>query len=167
MRTAVRFCLLGVCLLAGSARAAQPVAYVLAPILAADTLQAIGITMSFEGESDGETILALPDEWGGEESLWRGLSAFQVQPPSARLSAGADSAHLAIRHAPGDRLTVSYRVHQDWPGEPAAGEDNSYRPVVQPGYFHLIGHAIFAVPEWSPESPARFRMPVLPESWEF
>lgn len=41
-------------------------------------------------------------------------------------------------------LKFSYRIKQDFEGE--IKHENSYRPIIQPGFFHVFGHSLFMVP---------------------
>lgn len=102
------------------------------------------VAVAFNGETDGETILDLPDAWGGEEDLWKALH--DVRADGAEVRPGADGAHRVLRHAPGARVIVRYRVAQETPGPPEAGRRNPYRAIIQPTYFQLIGDAVVALP---------------------
>jgi hypothetical protein len=91
----------------------------------------VRIAATLPGDDDGETVLRLPDEWGGETALWRVVENLAVDGPGARLEAGADSARVIVRHAPGALLTIRCEVRQDRPGVPRAGNHrNLYRPLV-------------------------------------
>ena len=73
-----------------------------------------------------------------------------------------------LSYRPNARIHVRYRVIQDWEGAPRAELGNSYRPVIQPGYFHLIGDASLVTPgEADNETPVRLRVRDLPRGWTF
>lgn len=139
--------------------------YTLSPVLAADTLAAVRITLAFTGEADGSTELNLPDQWADETELYRGLRNLEVRGGS--LGGGQDPAHRVVTHDPGAALTVSYEAIQDRPGAPRGADGNSYRPLVQPTYFHLIGDAVFVEPAWPSYTPAEFQVTGLPAGWGF
>lgn len=131
------------------------------PAVEAGAFKAIDIAVSFRGEADGETVLDLPDAWGGEDDLWRAMR--DIRADGAELRAGSDDAHRILRHAPGALITMRYRVVQDRPGEPEAGRRNPYRPIIQPAYLHLLGNAIFALPaNVDQRAAARFAVSGLP-----
>lgn len=146
---------------------ASPVRYMLsAQKSATDTLPVVRIEMRFQGEPDGETVLELPNTWGGQPSLWRCLDELAVSGRGgARLLAGADSAHRVIRHAPGAELVLRYRVVQDRPGVPTATGENPYRPLIQSRYLHFIGDAVFAIPERPLGTEAEFKFGPMPTGW--
>lgn len=107
---------------------------------------AVEVSLAFEGDGDGETLLVLPNEWGGETELYRTLQLNGIQ--GAAISEGAAPYQLNLSHEPGAWVTVNYRVIQDWDGIPTAGPGNPYRPVIQPDYVHMIGWTMLIVPEF-------------------
>ncbi|MEQ1863040.1 MAG: hypothetical protein ABL996_00140 [Micropepsaceae bacterium] len=153
---------------AGCAFAAgEPVRYTLTPIIENGALKAVSVEMAFAGEPDGETEIVLPDEWGGKSDLWRGIGEFRVTGAGMSAVSNADPARKIVRHAPSATLTVRYRLTQFWDGEPAFNGENEYRPVVRPGYFHLIGHTAFARPAWSLATRVSFAVLDLPATWRY
>ena len=126
----------------------------------------VEIILSFSGEKDGQTVINLPNSWGGEEHLWTGISDLSITGNGARVELSEDPFQRVVRHQSGARLTLSYRVIQDWPGVPMATGRNSYRPVIQPEYVHLIGDTIFAIPENFNESTVSIKIKT-PETWVF
>ncbi len=118
----------------GFAQAAD-VRYTLSPVFYNGQLKAVDVEMAFTGEDDGETELDLPDTGGGEHGLWRGVTQIHIRG-AERVTSGGNPAHRTIKHAPGAPLAVRYRLKQFWLGEPKGVE---VRPVVAPGYFHLLG----------------------------
>ena len=168
MRTAI---LTGLLLAsAASASADDTVHYTLSPVLSKGKLEAVAITVRFTGDSDGETVLQLPDSWGGKSKLYEGLKDLKVSGQGVSVADTAPATRT-IKHAPGAELTVRYRVVQNWPGEPAATGENEYRPIIQPNYFHLIGNAIFVEPVRGngddEQSAASFSLEGLPRGWTF
>lgn len=157
------------CLLAATAvhaDEAAPVRYTLTPVMEQGGLKSVAVEIAFAGEADGETWLRLPGEWGGEQQLWKSIVDLKADGATVEPDEGGNQAVRLLRHAPNAPLVVHYRVIQDWPGEPAPGK-NTYRAVIQPGYFHLIGHAAFATPDWNYETPATFEIANLPHGWRF
>lgn len=154
--------------LAAAGRAeAETIRYSLAPVIEAGVLKAVAVEMAFTGEADGETEIVLPDEWGGKSELWRGIGEFRVSGEGMSAVASPDPARKVIRHAPNSPLTVRYRLSQFWRGEPEVNGQNEYRPIVQPTYFHLIGHTAFARPAWSLATPVSVSLGAMPAGWKF
>lgn len=154
--------------LMGAAPEQLPVDLVMRPVTDAQGgYSALDISLSFQGERDGETELKLPNEWGGHDHLYKAVR-------DLRLSEGTLSEtalpHIRLaRHAPGARLTLSYRIVDDSNGPPAKEVGgNDYRPIIKPGYFHVLGDAIMVHPsKQEGETPARFRIEGLPRGATF
>jgi predicted metalloprotease with PDZ domain len=143
----------------------QRVDYVLTPVVENGALREVEIDLTFRGEADGETKLRLPNEWGGETELWRGIAGLTAVSGAA-IGEGANPHERILTHAPSARVHLRYRVIQDWEGTPS-GEHNTYRPIIQPTYFHLIGEAAFVTPDFDNATPARVRVRHLPRGWNF
>lgn len=162
---AMRALMLLAALVTMGATEAPRVTYTLTPVLDAGAMRAIDIEIEFRGAGNGQTVLDLPDAWGGEEQFYRSVQDLTVT--GASLREGASAAQRVLVHRPNARVRVRYRLIQDWQGEPSAGESrNNYRAVVQPGYFQFIGYAALAVPELDEESPVSLRTR-LPRGWSF
>ena len=144
--------------------APERVDYTLRPEMIEGALQAVRVEISFRGDADGETRLELPSSWGGEEELWRGVDDLRIVR-GATLADGDGPAARVLRHEPSARITLSYRIIQDGEGPPTARGRGRYRPVIQPGYFHVIGETALVVPDIDETSPARVRIIGLPRGW--
>jgi predicted metalloprotease with PDZ domain len=107
------------------------------------------ISMQFTGAPQDQTMIVLPSAWGGEESLWTGLAHPDIIAGDAVVTETDDPGIWRVTHQPNERITLRYEVVQDWAGVPVATHGNSYRPVLQPDYVHLIGKTIFAEPDIS------------------
>ncbi len=156
--SAVLFC--------ASATAPERIEYTLTPILENGALTSVQYDLYFRGEADGESTLRIPDSWGGQNELWKGIADLTVT--NATMRDGEAPTQRVLTYRPNARIHVRYRVIQDWEGAPRAELGNSYRPVIQPSYFHLIGEASLVTPgEADGESPVRLRVRNLPRGWAF
>ncbi len=143
----------------------QRITYTLTPIVENGALRAVQIDLTFRGQGDGETNLQLPDEWGGERDLWRAIEELVVVS-GAEMRDGATASERLLRHDPNARIHVRYRVMQDWEGAPTGGR-NTYRPIIQANYFHLIGEAALVTPDLHNVTPVRIRTRRMPRGWSF
>lgn len=158
--------IVGCALLLSAAPAPLALEMTLSPVIADGKFAAIDVAVAFNGEADGETVLDLPDAWGGEERLWQAIRDLRVD--GAIATAGAGPAHRVLRHAPRARITVRYRVVQETPGAPAAGRKNPYRPIIQTSYFQLLGNAILVAPaDIDQRAPARLTVNGMPQGAVF
>ncbi|MGD9982245.1 MAG: hypothetical protein AB7H66_13970 [Hyphomonadaceae bacterium] len=154
-------------LFCASAAASERVEYTLTPVLEEGALTAVQFDLRFRGDADGESTLRLPDDWGGQPELWKGIDALETVS-GATMRDGDRPNQRVLSHRPNARIHIRYRVIQDWEGAPRAELGNTYRPAIQPNYFHLIGDASLVTPgEAANETPVRLRVRNLPRGWTF
>jgi predicted metalloprotease with PDZ domain len=144
------------------AAAPPAVSYDLSPVMRDGELTAVAVTLRLRGDEDGETALLLPDSWGGKDQLYRHLEGLSVE--GGTLSEDGP-ARRVVRHAPGAALVVRYRVVNAYAGDPDANDDNPYRPIVRPGWFHLLGNAWVVQPELRARAEARVSWTGWPSGW--
>jgi predicted metalloprotease with PDZ domain len=142
------------------------VEYVFTPVMEAGVLAAVEVDLTFRGDADGETELRLPNEWGGQSELWRGIAALEVVS-GAEMRVGVAPSRRALSHRPGALIHVRYRLIQDWAGAPSAEAGNPNRPVIQPTYFHFVGDAGLVTPDVHGASWVRVRTHNFPRGWSF
>lgn len=159
------FAALALVLCAGFGIPSHRITYTLTPVLEDGALSAVEVDLSFRGQGDGETALRLPDAWGGEEELWRHIDGLQVLG-GAEMRDGANEHERILTHAPNARIRIRYRIVHGYDGPPPAGR-NTYRPVIQPTYFHFIGEGALALPDLHYATPARLRTRSMPHGWLF
>lgn len=151
-----------------SAAAPPRIDYTLTPVLEGGALQAVQIDLRFRGDADGESGLRLPDSWGGQNELWQSIEGLEIVSGASAIRNGEQPNQRILTHRRNARIHVRYRVTQDWEGVPRAELGNSYRPVIQPTYFHLIGNAFMVTPDSAPaETRVRFVVRDLPRGWAY
>lgn len=125
----------------------------------------IKVAMTFKGEDDGDTFVSLPDQWGGQEKLYEALSDFACLTEGCEISSAGVPSALRVTHKPGETLSVSYIVRQDWQGPLERGI--YYRPIINGDYVHMIGQAVLAVPDNYKDQAASvsFSWQNLPAGW--
>jgi hypothetical protein len=101
--------------------------------MAKGKLEALAIELRFAGDADGETVLELPDAWGGKTELHQGVRDLRIEGAGVAITSSAPAKRI-VRHQPGAELRVRYRIVQYWPGVPAVTGSNEYRPIVQPPF---------------------------------
>jgi predicted metalloprotease with PDZ domain len=145
-----------------SAMAAEPVQLQLKFGATPDRTPTLQVSLTFDGDMDGQTAIALPNEWGGEKKLY--LAIREIAAQNAELSNG-DAPHIRVlRHAPSARITVTYRVADDDQGPPKKDGGNDYRVQLKPKLVFALGDAIVAQPETvDVDAPARVSIQGLPQ----
>lgn len=56
----------------------------IAPEVSGGAVTGLRYDMTFTGDEDGKTVLALPDAWGGETELFPSLGAFEASGAEIR-----------------------------------------------------------------------------------
>lgn len=141
---------------------APAVHYDLAPVFEAGKLTAVAVTLRFQADADGETMLVLPDSWGGKDELYKHLEGLSVEGGTLR---EAGPSRRTVTHAPRAAITVRYRVRNGYAGDPDAEDDNPYRPIVRPGWFHLLGNTWVIEPAARSRQGARVTWSGWPNDW--
>lgn len=121
------------------------------------------VEMRFEGDADGETMIDLPDRSWDAEAAWRYVFGFEVQGASVD---SPDPAHRRLRHRPGAKLVVRYRVQSAYDHDPQAADGPALKgPMLRPNGIAALGAQVFAVPEGRDREAATFHWMRLPKGW--
>lgn len=75
--------------------------------VAGGAVTGLSFALAFPGDADGETEFSLPDDWGGENQLYLGLS--DIAAKGAASTPGDDPASLRLTHAPGADITLTWQ----------------------------------------------------------
>lgn len=125
-------------MISGAARA-QGVDYRITVTPDANRAPVLAVEVKLRGDADGETRLTLPGSVVSEPTVSGGT----VSAP--------DAGHRLLRHRPGARLTVRYRLRA-----PGGGPDR----------LAAGGDAVLAVPADRASQPATLRWSRLPRGWQ-
>jgi predicted metalloprotease with PDZ domain len=145
-----------------AAQSADSVHYTLAPVMEGGALTALAVEIRLAGDDDGETVLLLPDEWAGSDSLWQHVEAVDVRGATSVTASGPAARVMA--HAPGAPLVVRYRVRSAYAGDPGFGYEKAH-PIVHRDWFFFHGEGVLAAPDGRMESPASFAWGAFPDGW--
>jgi hypothetical protein len=148
-----------IALLTGGAARGETVFWDIAPQVSGTAVTGLSFALTFPGDEDGETELSLPDQWGGENELYRALGA--IEAAGGTLTQGDTPATRRITHAPGASITLTWQIPGDGdrPPDSKNGGGNDYRPLFAPDYFYVIGHTALILPDHLPAgTPAEVRL---------
>lgn len=127
----------------------------------------LSVEMEFEGHSSGETALYLPDEWGGQTQLYRGIRDLTVENATLSDSPKGPQERL-LKHAPDAIIKVKYRLADDAQGPPDKGGGNDYRIRLKPDLIFALGNAWAIKPSSvRQEGPAQLKIVATPASLAF
>lgn len=143
-----------------------PLVYELEPVFESGIVKAIAVDLRFKAGATGETILELPQKWGGQDKLYEALDGFVVRGKRTSIAPGAEPWQRILRHAPGAAVRLRYLVNHADPGPTRNG--NPYRPFVLPERVQLLGATVFAAPAGVREDqPVEIHFRNFPKSWSF
>lgn len=125
---------------------------------------AIDFALTFPGDRDGTTEVFLPSRWGDIARAYERFSDIKVE--GGTLADKSPPGELTLRHAPGARLTLRYRIAAATL-RPAEAQSN-HRALIEQRRFHLIGNVVLPQPtHLAPTTRVRFTAPVLPAGMQF
>ena len=133
----------------GKAAPEQPPAELSLELRLAENPLAVDLAFAFPGDADGETDVELAESWGGVGPERKDLEDLCVEGEEGReLALEVQGPHRwRARHAPGERLTVRARLPLNEVSFRAGfREHDFYRPILEPGLLHAIGHLFLPVP---------------------
>lgn len=150
-----RFCV-GVlaALLLTAAAQAEPIRYVLSPVIENGALKALAVDIDFKGDPDGVTVLKFIDSFQGNKrpgGFSEGLEVTGAQSFTPRPGGGAE-----IRAPAGAPLHVRYRIRSGYTAAPTTQDETQTLPIVLPDWFYLPGELVFAYVEDQDTAPTTF-----------
>lgn len=122
------------------------------------------VSVAFTGDADGTTNIRLPNEWGGQQELFKAIRNISVSE-GAVLSDTEKPFLKTVAHKPGEKITVRYEIAQDFQGP--LKNAVRYRPVTDTSYIHWIGNTIWILPEWDEqaENVVSIEWKGFPKTW--
>lgn len=141
----------------------KPIRYEISPLFR-DGALCLQVRAWFEGDADGETELAIPYQFGGADRLFRCIQNLACTTSGCRLRMDSDTLFAIVEHTPGQELKLYYEIAQDFKGDHIP-ENNAFRPVLQPAYFHILGNSLFVAPKWSDSYDVTLEWRSFPPNW--
>lgn len=118
-----------------------------------DAEQGLSLSLRTRGDSDGRTTFANEDQWADVRDARRLIRDLRVEDEGGRaLSVSQDASGWTVRHAPGQPLTVRYRIAPSGASVLGAEPMAVHRPIVQAGMLHLVGHTALVLPTGARDS---------------
>jgi predicted metalloprotease with PDZ domain len=107
------------------------------------------VSITFTSDADGTTNIRLPNEWGGQQELFKAIRNISVSE-GAVLSDTERPFVKTVAHKRGEKITVRYEIAQDFHGP--LKNAVRYRPVTDASYIHWIGDTVWILPEWDEQA---------------
>lgn len=110
----------------------------------------------FPATAGTETVVDLPDEFGPARNMHANIRNLESLDPGVTIKKGAKPAqrilvHKARRPA-GQPLRLRYEVHNKQRDK--LNHESFYDPILEPGWFHMVGHGVFVQPAHYTENDA-------------
>jgi predicted metalloprotease with PDZ domain len=132
--------------------------YEIRPVLTDGRLAALEIELRFAGDASGRTRLAVPDQ----HDVHPGRPDLIGPTVSGAAATQIDATHELLRHAPGARIVVRYRIVSGFTGLP---DNQPFRALLSPDWFAVHGERAFLTPEGRDAARASVRFSDLPRGW--
>lgn len=121
---------------------------------------ALWVTLAFDGDRDGRTVVRLPDRFAYAHDLWRNVTDVSIQ--GGRLTPSAPG-ELVMDHTPSQPLIVRYRVRTQLGLSPGLGVEVG--PSLADDGAAFLGETVIAFPEGRLDAPAVVRVAPPPAGW--
>jgi predicted metalloprotease with PDZ domain len=125
----------------------------------------LNVQLRFNGDVDGETEIALPNNFGSTQKLHRCIQKFTCTSKPQAILFDIDTLFVRIYHAPGQELTISYDIVQDFPIK-SLNSTFALRPIIQEEYFHVLGNSLFLLPNGYKDYDVTVEWKSFPKPWK-
>jgi hypothetical protein len=109
------------------------------------------ITVSFNGNNSGKTILHLPNEAAGQQMLYKAVSLLHAVSKTTFIDTTSKPDNYLVRYQPGSKVTISYILNQGWAGPLHYPFYN--RPVIRNNFIYFEGCNGLVYPDMDDRQP--------------
>lgn len=108
--------------------------------------QFLKVNLAFKAGNDEETLLLFQDKAWGQDSLHNVIDSIKIVSEKGEITSNRDSGWFHISHPKTINLIeIEYVLKQDTKGDLTTWD--TYRPIIQPEYFHVFSHNLFMLPK--------------------
>lgn len=144
---------------------AATVRYEISPLFSDNSAPRLQVRIFLQGEPDGTTAFTLPDQFGPAGGLFNCIQNLSCPSRACTLMVNREKYQALIKHPASAELELYYELTQDFEGSDFT-LDNAFRPLIQPGYFHVLGSALFVTPDFGESScEVTLDWRNFPENW--
>ena len=139
--------------------------YVVEPLCEGENCRLV-VSMTFQGDSSGNTRLLLPLAWSEGVDLYRGIRNIRPLSQDVKVEDTNEPHVKTVHHRPNQRVSLTYEVVSQPPGTQLTVAVY-HNPVLRPSYFYVIGHALWVYPEMPGTTPLRVALDWknIPKGW--
>ena len=145
MRQLITILSITLCIFSCAKKSNSTINYSISPVNK-DGVSLLKIKTSFKANVEGKTVLLFQNKAWGQDSLHNVIHDIKVVSEKGTITQNRDSGWYVINH-PKDlkKLNVEYHIKQNTDGDLTTWD--TYRPIVQPHYFHVFSHNFFMLPQ--------------------
>lgn len=105
----------------------------------------LSIKVVFNGNMKGSSMLHLPHEWAGQQSLFKAVSDIKPLSTQTIVMPTDRPYNYTLKYKPGSKVAFSYLLRKDWTG--LLRYPLYFRPVIEPDFFYFEGYSGLVYPE--------------------
>ncbi|HET6893405.1 MAG TPA: hypothetical protein VFH31_20065, partial [Pyrinomonadaceae bacterium] len=145
--------------------AVRELTYLVEPIVLPESGR-LRVSLTFQGNSSGNSRLLLPLEWSAGVDLYRAIRNLQSLSEDARLEDTKEPHVKVVHHAPNQHISLTYEVVSQPPGAKLTPAVYHY-PVLRSTYFYVIGQALWVYPDMPETTPLHITLhwKNIPNGW--
>jgi predicted metalloprotease with PDZ domain len=139
--------------------------YVVEPICQGESCR-LRVSLTFQGDSSGESRLLLPLEWARGVELYKNIRNIQSLSEDVKVEDTKEPHIKTVHHRPNRRVSLTYEVVSQPPGTPLT-RSVYHNPVVRSSYFYVMGQALWVYPDIPEKTPLQLSLhwKNIPEGW--
>lgn len=133
----------------------SPVHYILTPRWQGQTRHFL-VEARFPAAKGAETLIDLPDEFGPARTMHANIRNLESLDPDVVIKDGTQPAQRIVVHKANRPANLPLRLRYEVHNKPREklNHESFYDPILEPGWFHLVGHGIFVQPAHFTEKDA-------------
>lgn len=120
---------------------AQNIRYAISPAFSGDA-PSLHIQMTFVGEADGCTEIALPGDFGSSEKRFRAVQNLDCRGGKWQFSPDGDSSLAIVQHRPDADILLEYDL-----SNAVLSTKTALCPIIERDFFCALGSSLFLVPQ--------------------
>jgi len=103
------------------------------------------ITVSFQGNESGQTIIMLPDHWANQNDLYNAISNLKSLSRNTTVKPTERLEQFLISYKPKAKVVLQYNLRKDWTGP--LQYPLYFRPVIEDSFFYFEGFSGLVYPQ--------------------
>jgi len=122
------------------------------------------VVLEFKGDKSGETLIQLPEEFGGQQHS-NGIKFLKTLSESSAIYETDKPDQKIVKYPPNSTVKIYYQIEESRDDDLELG--NHYMVVLNRKFFHFLGETFFIIPllDWTSEFKIRLVWNHMPSTW--